>query len=126
MAMDELKQVVKSTVRSLNDTVAPPAEWAQTGPAWLAVEALKPYLRAIGDPKRVFILHELAAAGERTVLELAALLGLSQPLTSWHLHILKRARLVAPTRRGRQIVYRLDSDRMREWRTQFDALMRLS
>jgi DNA-binding transcriptional ArsR family regulator len=53
------------------------------------------------------------------------LLGLSQPLTSWHLLILKRARLVAPTRRGRQVLYRLDNDRLREWRTQFDALMNL-
>jgi DNA-binding transcriptional ArsR family regulator len=57
------------------------------------------------------------------VLELAEMLGLSQPLTSWHLHILKTAQLVAPTRRGRKVVYRLDNDHLREWRTQFDALI---
>ena len=88
-----------------------------------AVDALKPYLRAIGDTKRMFILHELARAGEHTVLELAEMLGLSQPLTSWHLHILKAAELVAPSRRGRKVVYRLDTDRLREWRRQFDALV---
>jgi DNA-binding transcriptional ArsR family regulator len=100
-------------------------QWEAYAPARLAVEALKPYLRAIGDPKRVYILHVLAEAGERTVLELAALLGLSQPLTSWHLHILKRARLVAPTRRGRQILYRLDEVCLREWRTRFDTLVNM-
>src|SRR5436190_24314437 len=122
MPVDEWTQVVKSTVRALNE---PLPEREGSPPARAAVEALKPFLHAIGDPKRVFILHALAQAGERTVLELAALLGLSQPLTSWHLHILKRARLVAATRRGRQIHYRLDGDRLRQWRTQFDALMNL-
>ena len=112
-------------MRTVNETMVPPQDRDAHSPARGAVEALKPYLRAIGDPKRVYILHELAQAGERTVLELAALLGLSQPLTSWHLHILKGARLVAPTRQGRKILYRLDNDRLREWRTQFDALMNL-
>jgi DNA-binding transcriptional ArsR family regulator len=108
---------------TLNDAMAPTTERDARTPARSAVDALKPYLRAIGDPKRVFILHELARTDERTVLELAELLGLSQPLTSWHLNILKGARLVAPTRRGRKVVYRLDNDRLREWRTQFDALV---
>jgi DNA-binding transcriptional ArsR family regulator len=123
--MDEWKQIAKQAGRARPDPGTAPTEWDSRSPARATIEALKPYLRAIGDPKRVFILHELAQAGERTVLELAALLGLSQPLTSWHLLILKRARLVAPTRRGRQILYRLDPDRLREWRTQFDALMNL-
>jgi DNA-binding transcriptional ArsR family regulator len=123
--MDEWKQVVKQAGRARPEPGTPPTDGDSPSPARAAIEALKPYLRAIGDPKRVFILHELAQAGERTVLELAAVLGLSQPLTSWHLLILKRARLVAPTRRGRQVLYRLDNDRLREWRTQFDALMNL-
>ncbi len=123
--MDEWKQVVKQAGRARTEPETAPSDGDALSPTRVAIEALKPYLRAIGDPKRVYILHELAQAGERTVLELAALLGLSQPLTSWHLLILKRARLVAPTRRGRQILYRLDSDRLREWRTQFDALINL-
>jgi DNA-binding transcriptional ArsR family regulator len=123
--MDEWKQVVKQAGRTRPEPGTPPTDWDSLPAARAAIEALKPYLRAIGDPKRIFILHELAQTGERTVLELAALLGLSQPLTSWHLLILKRARLVAPTRRGRQVLYRLDNDRLREWRTQFDALMNL-
>src|SRR5215207_2455180 len=98
------------------DTMVSSQNWDAHSPAFGAIDALKPYLRAIGDPKRVFMLHELARAGERTVLELAEMLGLSQPLTSWHLHILKAAQLVAPTRQGRKVVYRLDNDRLREWR----------
>ena len=108
---------------TLPDTMVPSQNWEAHSPALSAVDALKPYLRAIGDTKRVFILHELAQDGEHTVLELAEMLGLSQPLTSWHLHILKAAELVAPTRQGRKVVYRLDNDRLREWRSQFDALI---
>jgi ArsR family transcriptional regulator len=102
--MDEWKQVVKQAGRARPEPGTPPTDWDSLPAARPAIEALKPYLRAIGDPKRIFILHELAQTGERTVLELAALLGLSQPLTSWHLLILKRARLVDPTRRGRQVL----------------------
>ena len=68
---------------------------------------------------------ELAQAGEHTVLELAEMLGLSQPLTSWHLHILKAAELVTPSRRGRKVIYSLDNERLREWRKQFDALINM-
>jgi DNA-binding transcriptional ArsR family regulator len=107
----------------MDEALAPPSNREASAQGRGAVDALKPYLRAIGDTKRMFILHELAQAGERTVLELAEMLGLSQPLTSWHLHILKAAELVAASRRGRKVVYRLDTDRLRDWRKQFDALI---
>ena len=91
--------------------------------SWGAAIALKPYLHAIADPTRLSILLELAHTGERQVLELARLLGLSQPLASWHLRILRQAGLVTTRRLGRQVFCRLNRERLGEFRAQFDALM---
>jgi ArsR family transcriptional regulator len=93
--------------------------------SWGAALALKPYLHAIADPTRLSMLHELAQAGEHQVLELARLLGLSQPLASWHLRILKQAGLVSTRRLGRQVLCRLTRERLSECKAQFDALINL-
>jgi DNA-binding transcriptional ArsR family regulator len=87
-----------------------------------AMQDLKPFLKAVADLHRLAILQELAREGGLSVLDLSARLDLSQPLTSWHLHILKRARLVAPTHRGRQRIYRLNRDRLQEYRELFDRV----
>src|SRR5689334_1310804 len=52
---------------------------------------LKLFLKAIADANRLAILQELSQQDGLNVLDLAERLVLSQPLTSWHLHILKRA-----------------------------------
>ncbi len=83
------------------------------------VENLKPFLKAVADMNRVAILQELSAQDGLSVLDLSDRLMLSQPLTSWHLHILKRARLVKPTHQGRQRIYRLDRERLKEYRELF-------
>lgn len=84
-----------------------------------AMSDLKGFLRAIADVNRLAILQELAHQDGLSVLDLSDRLVLSQPLTSWHLHILKRARLVAPTHVGRQRIYRLNRDRLQEYRELF-------
>lgn len=90
-----------------------------------AATALRPYLHAIADPTRLSILHTLARAGEHQVLELAQRLGLSQPLASWHLRILRQAGLISTRRLGRQVLCRLNRERLCEFKAQFDALMNL-
>ena len=92
-------------------------------PVLLAANQLKPYLKAIADPTRLGILHELALAGEHQVLELAKLFGLSQPLASWHLRILRQAELIETTKLGRQVICRLNKKRLQECRAEFDALL---
>src|SRR5215218_10300981 len=77
----------------------------------LAMHTLKPFLKAVADMNRLAIMQELAREDGLSVLDLSDRLVLSQPLTSWHLHILKRARLVAPTTHGRQRIYRLNRER---------------
>ena len=63
-------------------------------------------LRALGAPHRLAIVLELAA-GPRCVHELVDSLGISQSLTSQHLRVLRRTRLVTATRRGKETAYAL-------------------
>ncbi len=67
------------------------------------------------DPARrdaVEAMVELSAA-PRSVTELVEALGVSQPLVSQHLRVLRSARLVAVDRRHRERVYRLLDDHVR-------------
>jgi DNA-binding transcriptional ArsR family regulator len=92
-----------------------------------AMHALKPFLKAISDVNRLAILQELAreGAGGLSVLDLSHRLMLSQPLTSWHLLILKRARLVTSTQLGRQRIYHLNHSKLQEYRELFNRVLEL-
>jgi len=61
---------------------------------------------ALSSPVRAAIVHRLAE-GEQTVGHLVSELGLSQPLVSQHLKVLRGARLVTSERRGREVAYSL-------------------
>lgn len=63
---------------------------------------LKMILKALGDMARLTIVYHLAHAQEVTVTDLADLLGISQPLVSWHLRKLRRAGIISTRRAGRQ------------------------
>jgi ArsR family transcriptional regulator, zinc-responsive transcriptional repressor len=63
-------------------------------------------LKTLAAPVRLALLVVLAS-GPRCVHELVDELGVSQPLVSQHLRVLRAARLVAAERRGREVVYRL-------------------
>ena len=61
---------------------------------------------ALSSPVRAAIVHRLTD-GEQTVSNLVDALGLSQPLVSQHLRVLRSARLVTTERRGREVAYSL-------------------
>jgi ArsR family transcriptional regulator, arsenate/arsenite/antimonite-responsive transcriptional repressor len=65
--------------------------------------------KALGDPVRWAIVNELRG-GTRCACELAERAAVSPPLLSHHLKVLRRAGLIAGTRRGRWIDYTLDTD----------------
>lgn len=90
-----------------------------------AMHDLKLFLKAVADVNRLAILQELGREVGLSVLDLSDRLVLSQPLTSWHLHILKRARLVAPTHKGRQRIYRLNRERLQEYKELFNGILEL-
>ncbi len=76
-----------------------------TGPYVAAGELL----RALAAPLRIAIVTELAS-GARCVHELVAALDAPQPLVSQHLRVLRAAGVVAGSRRGREIEYRLTDE----------------
>ncbi|TIS61495.1 MAG: winged helix-turn-helix transcriptional regulator [Mesorhizobium sp.] len=63
--------------------------------------------RALADPTRRAV-YERLAAGERTVSELRAGMGVSQPAVSQHLAVLRGAGLVVERRAGRNAYYSAD------------------
>ncbi len=65
-------------------------------------------LEALANPRRLMILCELAA-GERSVGELADLVGLQQAALSQHLAKLRAEGIVATRRQAQMIFYRLAS-----------------
>ncbi len=66
-------------------------------------------LRALANPHRLAILLELGD-GPRCVHDLVDALGISQPLASQHLRVLRAVRLVRSERRGREMAYSLGDE----------------
>lgn len=61
---------------------------------------------AMGDPKRMLLLYQLAE-GEQTVSQLTEALGQPQSTISRHLAILRENRLVNTRRQGTSVIYSL-------------------
>lgn len=71
-----------------------------------AYEPAAALLKALVAPLRLALV-DLLTDGPRCVHELVEALDVPQPLVSQHLKVLRSAGLVATTRRGREMVYRL-------------------
>jgi DNA-binding transcriptional ArsR family regulator len=89
--------------------------------------------KALADPTRRAIFERLTRDGEQTVHALTARAGVSQPMVSKHLTVLKRAKLVRHRREGRETHYRAQADALtpmvdwlsfysRFWHERFDRL----
>jgi DNA-binding transcriptional ArsR family regulator len=87
---------------------------------------------AVAEPRRRQIL-DLLAGGERPVNDLVRELGVSQPLVSKHLRVLREVGLVDVREEGRRRIYRLDGRSLkpihdwvksyeRSWSERFDRL----
>lgn len=71
------------------------------------VRRLRVLYRALGDETRLRVIGLLAELGPMPVGELSTRVGLSQPLISWHLRILRLAGLIDTRRQGREVICRL-------------------
>ena len=76
-------------------------------PAEHDLRRLRTIYRALGDETRLRMIGILAEVGPMSVNELSARVGISQPLISWHLRILRLAGLVDPQRQGRTTICHL-------------------
>jgi len=75
------------------------------------LDAAGELLRALAAPVRIAVVLELRSS-PRCVHELVDALGVTQPLISQHLRVLKGAGVVRGERRGREVVYRLVDDHL--------------
>lgn len=82
-------------------------ELAESTPA--DYESAGELLRALAAPLRIAIVMELAS-GPKYVHQIVETLGVTQPLVSQHLRVLRGAGIVRGTRSGREISYSLIDD----------------
>jgi len=82
-------------------------------PAREELDLLAETFRLLGDQTRLRILF-LCLDKPRPVGEIAETLGLSQPLISHHLRLLRASRLVRGERRAKQVFYELADDHIRD------------
>lgn len=68
---------------------------------------LRTLYRALGDETRLRVIGLIAEIGPLPVRALSARVGLSQPLISWHLRILRLAGIIDTQRQGREVICRL-------------------
>ncbi len=83
----------------------------QPAPSPEVLAATGDLLRALAAPVRISIVLELMRS-ELCVHQLVDSLGVTQPLVSQHLRVLKSAGVVRGERNGREIVYRLVDDHL--------------
>lgn len=90
-----------------------PAEGAAQAPSTPdhVVSAAGELLRALSAPLRIEIVLQLRE-GPRCVHELVGALGVSQPLVSQHLRVLKSSGVVSALRQGREMRYELLDDHL--------------
>src|SRR5436305_9644262 len=84
---------------------------------------LKIMMKALADMARLTIVYHLVQHEEITVMALTELLGLSQPLVSWHLRKLRRANLIRTHRLGRQVYCSLNADRFQYCLQRLESLV---
>ena len=75
---------------------------------------LRTLYRALGDETRLRMIGLLAEVGPMPVNRLSREVGMSQPLISWHLRILRLAGIVDTERQGRTVICRLRTDAFEE------------
>jgi ArsR family transcriptional regulator, zinc-responsive transcriptional repressor len=102
--LPQVRQGVEEQVQVHSSDRAVPRTVPARPPATLA--AAGDLLRALAAPVRIAIVLQLRLS-ERCVHELVGALGVTQPLISQHLRVLKSAGVVRGDRHGREVVYRL-------------------
>jgi ArsR family transcriptional regulator len=85
-----------------------------TADSSLSVPQATQVFRMLADEPRLRILMLLAGQGELNVSTLCEAIGQSQPATSHHLTLLRLAGLVKFRRVGRQNLYYINSDLVRQ------------
>lgn len=86
-------------------------------------EKLRRYFKALADKTRFDIVQELGRCSESSVSDLCLILGVTQPLMSWHVRTLRHAGIVATRRHGRQVFCSLDRPSIANFQARLAALI---
>ena len=86
-------------------------------------ERLRRYFKALGDKTRFDVVQQLSRISESSVTDLCVILGVTQPLMSWHVRILRNAGIVTTRRHGRQVFCSLDRPNIAALQARFSALV---
>jgi DNA-binding transcriptional ArsR family regulator len=92
---------------------------------------------AIADPSRRRVLDLLVDGGEASASALAGQVPFTRQAVSKHLVVLERSGLISRRKRGREVLYRVEADRLdeatqamvelaRQWDRRLDRIKRLS
>jgi DNA-binding transcriptional ArsR family regulator len=81
-----------------------------------------PLFAALGDETRLALVDRLGANGPQSITRLTAGSAVTRQAITKHLHILADAGLVHDSRRGRERIWELDTDRLDEARRYLDQI----
>jgi DNA-binding transcriptional ArsR family regulator len=84
--------------------------------------AQAPVFAALGDETRLALLDRLGTRGPQSITRLTAGSAVTRQAITKHLQVLAEAGLVHDTRRGRERIWTLDTDRLDEARHYLDQI----
>ncbi len=116
--MEARSSAVKAAVRVQPGSAARAAELAGRGLAITAAdEELAGLTRALGHPIRVAIVRYLLEQGESVCTDLSEVVPLAHSTTMQHIKVLKEAGLLSAGRCGRNVLYCVNLEALRQFRS---------
>jgi DNA-binding transcriptional ArsR family regulator len=83
-----------------------------------------PVFAALGDPTRLRLVARLCNGGPASIASLSNGAGVTRQAVTKHLYVLARAGLVRGSRRGRESVWELRTERLEDARQYLDVVAR--
>ena len=92
------------------------------------VKKMAECFKALGDPTRLMIIKLLASnmKDKICVVDLAKILGITQPAASQHIKILRNVGLLEPKKEGYHVYYYINKDVLRKYKKDFNLLYDLA
>lgn len=86
----------------------------------MRAEQIAPVFFALGEPTRLVIVRRLQSRGELSATALASGASVTRQAISKHLQVMQDAGLVSAERRGREVFYSLEPERLDQARGYLD------
>ncbi|HEX2585238.1 MAG TPA: metalloregulator ArsR/SmtB family transcription factor [Steroidobacteraceae bacterium] len=84
--------------------------------------SVAPIFAALGDPTRLKMLQRLGREGPQNITSLAAKVDITHQAVSKHLRVLESAQLISSTRDGRDRVWAIETDSMKDLHAFLDEI----